>query len=618
MPRNRIILILACLILNTMHSGMVGTDASEASRYPINGPRLDEVLFVYHSTPEAAVAAIRKGDIDVLSDISRPSDVRALSEDPNLNIIFSHQTHYCYVAFNTRREPLSDRNFRKALAHLIPREEIASKLFEGVVVTPMLYEASPAFGKWHNPDVATYPYDPSRSRRILALAGYGWDKDSRLIGPDGKAVRRLSFISPTQEEAPTSYEIAKLTVEEMKRVGLDAYQEPVSFDSLLTRILTERNFDIYFLCGSILEKYPRWLYEYYHSSLDVPEGENTPGVRDPELDRLLYTFRFESETEDEAEQAIWKAQEMIADIAARIPVYSRYQIEAYRRGWEGMIKHRGVGYFTSGAFWTYLNLSRVGLAAGGVVKVDVGGKVRTLNPLYGAGAYEQKIITLIYDSLLASDPQTGDPIPYLAEGWKLQNVRLGNSKGQKITFNLARNVTWHDGEPFTSADVRFSMEYLKQNKVPIFMSSLERVIEVSDPDPYTLEVTMNGTSFFNLIDVGGIIIIPRHIWKDVSDWRTFQPDRESHPKVKGLTKMVGTGPFILIEEKPGEFWRLRANPNYFKRLTGVRPQAEEVRVERWIPDFKVMTIITVTVMLVLSSYFILRRVSRKVYSLRVL
>ncbi|MBS7620451.1 hypothetical protein KEJ21_07400, partial [Candidatus Bathyarchaeota archaeon] len=280
----------------------------------------------------------------ILSDIFRPSDVHVLSEDLNLNITFSQQTHYCYVAFNTRREPLNDKQFRKALAHLIPREEIASKLFEGIVVTPMLYETSPAFGRWHNPNVATYPYNPTRARQILASGGYGWDKDGKLIGPDSKPLRKVSFISPTQEEAPTSYEIAKLTVEEMKKIGLEVYQEPLSFDSLLTKVLTERSFDIYFLCVSNLGKYPRWLYDYYHSSLDVPDGDNTPGVRDTELDRLLYTFRFESETEEEGERAVWRAQELIADLAARVPVYSRYQIEAYRKGLEGMVEHRGVGY----------------------------------------------------------------------------------------------------------------------------------------------------------------------------------------------------------------------------------------------------------------------------------
>jgi len=538
---------------------------------------MDEILFVFHATPEAAVAAIRKGDIDILSDIYRPSDVEALSQDSSLNITFSLQTHYCYVAFNTRSAPLGDKQLRKAIAHLVPRQEIANKLFGGITVTPMLYETSPAFGKWHNPDVVVYPYDVTKSKEILASAGYSWTQDGKLRGPDGKILRRITFISPTQEEAPTSYEIAKLVVEEMKELGFDAYQEGVAFDSLLTRVMTERKFDIYFLCVSNLGRYPRWLYDYYHSSLDVPDGDNTPGVRDQDLDQLLYEFRFESETEDEARAAVWKAQAKTADLAARTPVYSRYQIEAFSKGWAGMIQHKGIGYFTSGAFWTYLNLHRAGTDKGGAVKIDVGGRVRTLNPLYGTGAYEQKIIGLIYDSILASDPETGDPIPYLADSWKIESADTGAAKGQRITFNLVRNASWQDGAPFTSRDIKFSMEFFKKYKIPIFLSTMERVVQVSTPDEFTVEIVMNGTSIFNLIDAGGAMIIPEHIWKNVSDWRTFQPDREPHPSKPGLTKMVGTGPFILSEEKPGEFWRLKSNPAYFKRLPLTKPEAESTR-----------------------------------------
>ncbi|MEM2107073.1 MAG: hypothetical protein QXV46_04580, partial [Candidatus Bathyarchaeia archaeon] len=116
-----------------------------------------------------------------------------------------------------------------------------------------------------------------------------------------------------------------------------------------------------------------------------------------------------------------------------------------------------------------------------------------------------------------------------------------------------------------------------------------------------------------LIDVGGIVIIPKHIWKDISDWRTFQPDREPHPKVKGLTKMVGTGPFILAEEKPGEFWRLRANPNYFKRFPAVKTPVEGVGLEEWSLNLKTLSLIAIPILLVLIGYLMLRRrVSRRI------
>lgn len=532
-----------------------------------NGPRLDELLFLYYGTPDAEVTAIQKGEVDAVSDLIRPMDVQTLSGNPELNVTYAEQTHYCYLAFNLRRPPLDQKALRKAIAHLIPREKISSQLFQGLVVEPMLYEVMPAFGKWHNPNVETYPYDPRQAERILEEAGYTHGEDGRLLSPDGTPVRKLSFITPTQEEAPTSFEISRIIAGELNALGIPVELETVSFDALLTRVYTKRDFDMYFLCVSGLGRYPRWLYEFYHSNLDVPDGENTPGVRDETLDRLLYAFRFEDSGEEEALAHIHQAQEIIADLAARIPIYSRFKVEAYRKGWVGMINHKGAGYFDSDSFYTWLNLHREGSRFGGVFKVSVGGKVRTLNPLYGAGAYEAKIWKLIYDSLLTSNPYTGEPMPYLAESWEIENIVEGDVKGQRITYHLASNATWHDGEPFTSKDVKFTFEFIKKHQVPMWLPAVEKVLRVEAPDERTVVLTMEGVSMFNLIDTGGLLILPEHIWRDVGeDWRSFQPNLERHPSHPDLTKMVGTGPFILVDHKPGEYWRLKWNPGYFKRM----------------------------------------------------
>ena len=159
-------------------------------------------------------------------------------------------------------------------------------------------------------------------------------------------------------------------------------------------------------------------------------------------------------------------------------------------------------------------------------------------------------------------------------------------------------------------------EYLKENKIPTFLPVVEQVIEVNTPSPQVVEVTLNGTSIFNLIDVGGIIIIPEHIWKDVSDWRTFQPDREPHPSSPGLTKMIGSGPFILSEEKPGEFWRLTANPNYFKKIQEKsQPSETEEKIDEEMaqqPNQNNMYLVAIAVMMVLAaSYLIIKRRKRE-------
>ena len=70
-------------------------------------------------------------------------------------------------------------------------------------------------------------------------------------------------------------------------------------------------------------------------------------------------------------------------------------------------------------------------------------------------------------------------------------------------------------------------------------------------------------SYWHLYRAGGCFQ-PEWIWKDVKDYKTFEPWLEAHPEVPGLTKVVGHGPFIRDQYKVGEYVRLKKNPIYWK------------------------------------------------------
>ena len=67
----------------------------------------------------------------------------------------------------------------------------------------------------------------------------------------------------------------------------------------------------------------------------------------------------------------------------------------------------------------------------------------------------QMVAGNIYEGLLRYSPKL-DPLPGLAESWTV------SEDGKIYTFKLVKGATWHDGKPFTSADVLFSIEFLKQ------------------------------------------------------------------------------------------------------------------------------------------------------------
>ncbi|HQJ24654.1 MAG TPA: ABC transporter substrate-binding protein, partial [Bacillota bacterium] len=131
-----------------------------------------------------------------------------------------------------------------------------------------------------------------------------------------------------------------------------------------------------------------------------------------------------------------------------------------------------------------------------------------------------------------------------------------------ITWNLRDDIKWSDGVHFTSADVKFTLEYLRDNKAPRYLSATQNIVKVETPDKYTAKVYFSNTSYWN-IDNADYCGLPQHIWKDVKDYKAFEPWKEAHPTVAGMTKLVGLGPFVLKEYKVGEYVRMIKNVNYF-------------------------------------------------------
>ena len=159
-----------------------------------------------------------------------------------------------------------------------------------------------------------------------------------------------------------------------------------------------------------------------------------------------------------------------------------------------------------------------------------------------------------YNGLLASspyDPLALEIIPDLARTWELSD------SGATVTFHLAEGVKWHDGQPFSSEDVKWTIERIKDP--PQGMVSPRQgvfrgtVASVEAPDPNTVVIKGDGVSplLVPLFSNGWNAIIPKHI-------------SEVDPVNAMMTQVVGTGAFRLIEQPTTTLWRYERNPDYFE------------------------------------------------------
>ncbi|MFN2296939.1 MAG: ABC transporter substrate-binding protein, partial [Candidatus Promineifilaceae bacterium] len=125
-----------------------------------------------------------------------------------------------------------------------------------------------------------------------------------------------------------------------------------------------------------------------------------------------------------------------------------------------------------------------------------------------------------------------------------------NEDFTEVTIPLREGVTWDDGEPFTSADVVFTIETLVANEgLNAHGYFVDNVASVSAPDDYTVVVELlqpNSRFHTTFLDRwGSTWIMPKHIFENVEDIVTFEFD-----------PFVGTGPYKLHSYDEGGFWTI--------------------------------------------------------------
>jgi peptide/nickel transport system substrate-binding protein len=186
---------------------------------------------------------------------------------------------------------------------------------------------------------------------------------------------------------------------------------------------------------------------------------------------------------------------------------------------------------------------------GGVLTVHFATEQRILNPSLQASTGVYIVGGKIQEALLDLDAQ-GNPVGVLAESWE------SAPDGLTHTFRLRRGVTWHDGKPFTSADVQFTaMEMWK--KILNYGTTMQQFLEAVDtPDAHTAVFRYSrpmpqGLLLRGLPDLG--YVSPKHIFET--------GDIRQNP---ANTAPIGTGPFKFVQYERGQHIIAERNSNYWR------------------------------------------------------
>lgn len=187
-------------------------------------------------------------------------------------------------------------------------------------------------------------------------------------------------------------------------------------------------------------------------------------------------------------------------------------------------------------------------AKGGTIKFPLGSD-GPLNPIVVPGNLASIFTNkTVFNGLIRFNSKTLNPEGDLAEKWEVA------PDGKSITFTLRQGVKWHDGQPFTADDVKFTFDTMLDPKINArFRSNIKGVTEavVNSPLSVTLKLTTPLPSL--PIQLGyNIHMIPKHVLQgqDINAPKDF------------LAKPIGTGPFKFVEATPGSTMTVERYDNF--------------------------------------------------------
>jgi dipeptide transport system substrate-binding protein len=168
---------------------------------------IDDLIFAI--TPDASVRyqKLKAGECQVMP-YPNPADLKAMADDPSINLLQQEGLNVGYLAFNTEKKPFDDKRVRKALNMAVNKDAIIDVIFQGAgkaaknPIPPTIWS--------YNDEIKDYPYDPEAAKKLLEEAGV-------------KNLKTNIWAMPVQRPYnPNARRMAEMIQADWAKVGVDA------------------------------------------------------------------------------------------------------------------------------------------------------------------------------------------------------------------------------------------------------------------------------------------------------------------------------------------------------------------------------------------------------------
>jgi peptide/nickel transport system substrate-binding protein len=307
------------------------------------GPYVDSILFKIYGTSDVAILALKKGDIDMFWWDIQPGYIKDLKAQSNIQVFLNKKSALYYMGFNLRKPPFDDKILRQAMATLINKEFILTRILQNYG-SPMRSIIPSGNVFWHNPNVRQYGEGMTDDQRfnkaydMLKTAGYTWDKEpvisekGNIAGqgihlPNGKLMENFVILTPPADYDPKRAFAGMMIQEWVRKMGLPAFARPMSFNSLLDRVKGKHDFDAFILGYGKLNLDPDYLRAFFYSKYDKPRGWNMSGYKNLVFDKIAREQK-SIVNQEKRKKLIWDMQAILLEDIPYIPLYNPHILEA--------------------------------------------------------------------------------------------------------------------------------------------------------------------------------------------------------------------------------------------------------------------------------------------------
>jgi ABC-type transport system substrate-binding protein len=509
--------------------------------------------------------------------------------------------------------PTSDVYFRQAISHMI--NNTALVLGPGQGLFDAIYTPIPAYmAFWVHPQIApgglyedlTYPFSYTDAATILNSHWFPvgpdtfryWDLNHNGVKDAGEAISVSAY---------TRADALRRGAGDQLQAGLDALKIPYTRQEVTSAqarqiCMIEKNYNFYTSGWIFIGPDPDYLYDlyswdnYYHDGIANPPNIAAIGKYDPLQEGYLKGIKYASDIPTALAAAL-NFQFRFAQMAYEKPLASTSAPKAYNKWytggndgvilgtddgenqyrhdtWDQIVNQKGQG---ENSWWSTLAMFPTGhpLGDGTHMTVRYGWQQNDMpavvNPMYSSWYWESELWGRSIDGMGARNPYTLGPVevPQLADSFTLGtwvDPADGVTKSS-VTIHMRCGVRWNDGQPATIDDFLYTLavmpfELRAKGCTDVWWQPiLDQVAGYYKLDDYTGQVLMKVNTYLAQSWIVGVACVPKHFWQPYI--AANAPEVIQGDIAPG--NLIGTGPFLYVENVPAVSATLVRNPLYFSK-----------------------------------------------------